>query len=262
VPRRYILSVDFGEHIRPELMPKVSRTATDVVRHAILQPPPMEDPFVRHSLRTVWRTLTREQRLSVGVLIVCGVVALTFSIVRVRSAIIRPFTTPVEELVTLRNMLGPSERELLEKQKKTDTDGDGISDYDESAVYRTSPYLRDSDSDGVTDNMEVAQGTDPNCPQGKVCASAVSGTEAPTGTEPNLNFAGAGGAYGDLVGTPGELPSAVPPRDPSIIRQYLKASGMSDAELRGYSDVALLEAYDQSKDEYATTPETASSTAP
>lgn len=224
----------------------------------------MEDPFVRHSLRTVWRTLTREQQLSVGVLIVCGVVALTFSIVRVRSAIIRPFTTPVQELVKLHNMFGPSDEELLEKQKKTDTDGDGISDYDESAVYRTSPYLRDSDSDGVTDNMEVAQGTDPNCPQGKVCVSNVSGTEAPTGTESNFRFSDTDvpTPLGGLVGTPGQLPSAVPPRDAAVIRQYLKASGMSEAELRGYSDAALLEAYDQSKNEYAVPQGQASSSAP
>ncbi len=52
---------------------------------------------------------------------------------------------------------------------KRDSDGDGISDYDEINVYHTSPYLEDSDSDGISDKQEIAQGTDPNCPTGQAC---------------------------------------------------------------------------------------------
>ncbi len=36
-----------------------------------------------------------------------------------------------------------------------DTDGDGISDYEEVYVYGTSPYLTDSDSDGVSDYDQI-----------------------------------------------------------------------------------------------------------
>lgn len=42
-----------------------------------------------------------------------------------------------------------------------DTDGDGISDYDEINVYHTDPQKADSDDDGYTDNQEVAHGYSP-----------------------------------------------------------------------------------------------------
>ena len=36
-----------------------------------------------------------------------------------------------------------------------DTDGDGISDYDEVNIFGTSMYLKDSDGDGITDDQEI-----------------------------------------------------------------------------------------------------------
>ena len=42
-----------------------------------------------------------------------------------------------------------------------DTDGDGISDYDEAYVYESDPWLADSDGDGLSDGDEVGWGTNP-----------------------------------------------------------------------------------------------------
>ena len=43
----------------------------------------------------------------------------------------------------------------------TDTDGDGVSDYEEINIYHTNPLVRDSDGDGVSDRNEILAGTNP-----------------------------------------------------------------------------------------------------
>ena len=49
-----------------------------------------------------------------------------------------------------------------------------MNDYVELYNSRTSPYLRDSDSDGIDDKAEIDQGTDPNCPKGQDCGLPVA----------------------------------------------------------------------------------------
>jgi hypothetical protein len=70
-----------------------------------------------------------------------------------------------------------------EALKKKDTDGDGLSDYDELNIYHTSPYLTDTDSDGFTDKQEIDAGHDPLCPAGRQC----SGTQAAASTSDVTN---------------------------------------------------------------------------
>lgn len=50
-----------------------------------------------------------------------------------------------------------------------DSDGDGLSDYDELRIYGSSAYIADTDSDGLTDLQEINAGEDPNCPTGQNC---------------------------------------------------------------------------------------------
>ena len=49
-----------------------------------------------------------------------------------------------------------------------DTDGDGISDFDENNLYRTDARAVDSDQDGFTDGIEIMRGYDPKNPAGEV----------------------------------------------------------------------------------------------
>jgi hypothetical protein len=59
-------------------------------------------------------------------------------------------------------------QELVAMQSR-DTDGDGLTDYDEEYVYGTSAYLADTDSDGYDDKLEIETDNDPLCPAGRDC---------------------------------------------------------------------------------------------
>lgn len=69
-----------------------------------------------------------------------------------------------------------------------DTDGDSLNDFEETYAYGTSPYLTDSDSDGVSDADELAQETNPNCPQGQDCEQVRVGGDGTT-TDAEIAFA-------------------------------------------------------------------------
>ena len=64
---------------------------------------------------------------------------------------------------------------------KIDTDGDGISDYDEQNIFETSVYLKDSDGDGIDDYSEIKNGTNPNCATGKKCDEVGNVVAVPDG---------------------------------------------------------------------------------
>lgn len=104
----------------------------------------------------------------------------------------------------------------LEKLKTKDTDGDTIDDYTELFSFGTSPYLKDSDSDGQDDAAEASKGTDPNCPAGRNCTGAAVLT---TPTD----------AQGQLT--------------PEFLRQALKQSGVAQTTLDELSDDDLLNLY-------------------
>lgn len=185
-----------------------------------------------------WKSLNREQKLSVGLLSVCSFVALTLGAIQMRRNIIYPFTAPVDQLVTIKNLFGPSDAEKIAQSKKTDTDGDGLSDWDEENVYLTSKYLADTDSDGVLDNIELAKRTDPNCPTGQNCGYIYT----------PITTSGIGGEIRtpSTQQTSGNASQSTPVRDPVAIRAYLKVQGVPDAQLGSYTDAMLLQAYDQS----------------
>jgi len=53
-------------------------------------------------------------------------------------------------------------KERSEANATVDTDGDGISDFDEITLYKTDPNQADSDNDGFTDGVEIIKGFNPN----------------------------------------------------------------------------------------------------
>lgn len=73
--------------------------------------------------------------------------------------------------------------------QRKDSDLDGLSDYSEIYLYKTNAYMEDTDSDGLLDKDEILNGTDPLCPEGQDCVSAVEEELAnqPQVTNSNLN---------------------------------------------------------------------------
>ena len=103
-----------------------------------------------------------------GAILFFGFFGLVFGILRFNGLIQSPYvTTSVNTLPTI-NLNLSAQNDVLGLSTR-DTDQDGLSDFDEINIYQTSPYLKDSDSDGVDDQREVARGSDPSCPEGQDC---------------------------------------------------------------------------------------------
>ncbi|PJA92533.1 MAG: hypothetical protein CO133_02700 [Candidatus Komeilibacteria bacterium CG_4_9_14_3_um_filter_37_5] len=108
----------------------------------------------------------RKKQLSYLAVFVIAVSVFGFAFWQVQKNIAAPFALQIKENTNSNEQhdnLFLTETEKMEKLKKVDSDNDGLSDYLELYIYNTSPYLDDSDSDGVTDKDEVLAGSDPNC---------------------------------------------------------------------------------------------------
>lgn len=198
-----------------------------------------------------WNTLTKQQKVSVCVLGVCGVLALTLSVYKVGARIREPFLVDRSEILSIKEIIGTTPEEETAKQKRTDTDGDGLSDWDEVNVYKTNPNLRDSCGDGITDNVRVVTGKNLGC------AGSLVGTEsAPAAATGTLRAPGVLAPFGSaaLFATEGTglLPApsqtegadAYLPRDAKAIRAVLKGK-VDQAKLDQLTDEQLLQLYDE-----------------
>lgn len=141
------------------------------------------------------------------------------------------------------------QQQEMDALKKTDTDVDGLNDYEELYVYKTSPYLKDSDSDGTDDKIEIAQGGDPNCAPNQPCATKTlnavnpetlkEGFAADTAATAVTNAAADGTT--DIQAPPslGATGAAFATMTPDQVRVILKQSGVDDATLASLSDDQL-----------------------
>lgn len=60
------------------------------------------------------------------------------------------------------DIIGAGALVVLDPTSLQDSDGDGLTDWQEAYEYQSSPILQDSDNDGVNDDDEITDGTDPN----------------------------------------------------------------------------------------------------
>lgn len=113
-----------------------------------------------------------------------------------------------------------------------DTDGDGLTDYEELQVTHTSPFIPDTDSDGVSDGEEVEKGENPNCPKGKDCAMVLSAPSPGDNSKPS----------------PGDQSVLNPMdiKDPAQMRKLIAETGIiSKEELNKMDDAAIVGAWSE-----------------
>lgn len=141
--------------------------------------------------------------------------------------------TPIEESQEQTRL-----QELAELQSK-DSDGDTLSDFDEQYVHYTSAYLTDTDSDGLTDDKEVASATDPTCAEGQICNQVRPLTDPAAATDTETTAAG---SNLDVLSGDDLTPEAV--------RAELEKMGIPASTFANVSDEDLVEVYKSVANQY------------
>jgi hypothetical protein len=179
----------------------------------------------------------REHRVGAWLVLLVGIVGFVLGIYHLKSRIVGAFT-----INTTYRTPDQLEAERIEGLKLKDTDNDSITDFDETYVFKTSPYLEDSDSDGRSDKDELVAGDNPNCPSGKECgplgAGAIAVQEPPPADEaavPELGIQDEQEALDRLTNL-----------KPEEVRQILRQSGITEEQLQKIDDATLMQLYQES----------------
>ncbi|HBU27729.1 TPA: hypothetical protein DEB00_01265, partial [Candidatus Uhrbacteria bacterium] len=113
-------------------------------------------------------------------------------------------------------------------------------------VFRTSPYLADSDSDGFDDNQEIKSGNDPNCPVGQDCGRAsdagVNNPLVASDLTDKLPFEEAG--LNTQIQNADDVESLLGQLTNADIRAALLQQGIDQATVDALSDVELRALFD------------------
>lgn len=195
-----------------------------------------------------------------------AILVLVFWVIQLRKNIIYPLYGGVSPKVLQEQAAARQQQSQNVSADETalrarDTDKDALSDWDELNLYKTSPYLADSDSDSFSDKEEIDSGNDPNCPKGQNCflnstqtgegdeqlssgalledslsfptdtsSPSVSGSSSPQTTELSAEEKNAlRQTLGDKI------------NDPTTIRGLLAQLGMDQKTLDGLSDQQIIE---------------------
>lgn len=203
------------------------------------------NPLEKRQARQLSAGLPRTQMIAIIVLAAMAILIFIFWIFQVKGQLARPFQVN-DETVAKGEQAGADSRQI-------DTDGDGLSDYDEINTYKTSPYLEDTDSDGLADNVEVSNGTDPTCPAGKNC----QGSEVTNATSTVSGDSSATVMTGDISADNVDaslLQSAMNGQtDAATLRQILLSSGVDKSLLDQISDESLMKSYQETLQSQGTT---------
>ncbi len=181
---------------------------------------------------------TKEERIALWFVVVFGFGTLIFGGLSWASAMRKPY------LITYTGprYMTTAEQEDAEvsRLRLEDSDDDGVSDYDELHIFSSSPYIADTDSDGILDGVEISAGDDPLCARGGACEKAqetvvpvtIPVDEAPEA--PVQQVPTAEDALGSLQGL-----------STAEIRKILQESGMESSVLDQLSDEQVATLYQE-----------------
>lgn len=114
-------------------------------------------------------SLPRPQKTAVIVLSIAAVGILGVWFWQFNMRLNNPFR-PSSQEIAQGEKAAQDKIDLENASKSKDSDTDGLSDYDETNTYNTSPYLEDTDGDNISDFNEIKQGKDPLCAEGANCS--------------------------------------------------------------------------------------------
>ena len=200
------------------------------------------------------RVLTREQKTGFVLLLIFGILAIGLGILQMRNTIFGPFVIRLSKTNEAEQSVFLNEEARLQS---IDTDRDGLNDYEELSFYETSPYLPDTDSDGIDDKVEIEQGTDPLCAKGELCekgeALVVATTTLPIAPILSANSVNPLDALANTMTANAGVESVAQTdqlqkflTDPAQIRTALLQGGtMTKAQLDKVDDATLMKLVDE-----------------
>jgi hypothetical protein len=179
--------------------------------------------------------MEKREKWLLGFLTFFSLGALFLGFLKIKSGIYGPFWRPVETK--------PFDSASLHSAPLTrlgtiDTDEDGLSDFEETYIYKTSIYLPDTDSDGLSDKEEIEKGYDPLCAKGRDCHKTTRNQTNGVSPEAKRRVTSDG------------VSAAAPQRvtsDLSVdeIRNLLLEAGVSEDFLEQVDDETLREVYEE-----------------
>lgn len=172
--------------------------------------------------------LQKGQKIGVVLLSIFSVFAVGLGLLQIRNTMYAPFALNNGVPYTTKEDINTNEALIYR-----DTDRDGLNDFDELYVYITSPYLADTDSDGISDKIEVEKGSDPICPEGQNCNNPILTGEGLVDTS-----ASASSTFSEP--TPPEQDLATSLSSPEEIRKMLLSAGFDQKILDQTSDAELM----------------------
>lgn len=189
------------------------------------------------------KKMSREQKAGLFFVIVCGFGTLLLGGQFIWANMAKPFTVSY----TGPRLITGEEQETAQmaEQKRSDTDSDQVSDYDELYIYHSSPYLADSDSDGLKDGDEIEAGGDPNCATGDRCDSLVENSNGVIPNNASGTFAeDSAAALQDSVKIQQAL-ATLQNLSTEEVRAILLEAGANEEQLSALSDDEVRELYNQ-----------------